>query len=500
MCTYDYTSNVLSHIPSVLFGKVKPTGKVPGENKKDDYMDDIFDMSPSTVSGGSPMNKSLEFLLNDSVRSPHATEQAMSQSVSNKKLLTDSALQSVSGSPVDDLHRMKRKKLNKPWLIEKFDFNRDFANLLILIKNSLSTKDVFPLTSRYTARLHQLLEFSQDQTHFIVRNSTLNVIYGVCLTWSEHGSEVGHILYILVDKSKRRQSIGEMLHNHAIKYLRQDRNCKVIHLGSDFPMLSFFKEHRLDEVYTFWSNIETSANNDTKLLNQEDPMSGVLNFTKNVGWADVKNYKKKYTQTKKFILVLEIKNWKLSEKLVKQLTVVGVKFEICTDYNEILSILKTNEFQDLEEKRYEQIYIEAGKYIKEEREDKSAKKFSNNIMILKAFEPTSKSTLGSCILFNTSSKFTLYYPFMDNINSPVSEPVYGLTGLFVDSNYEPLKPALKLGLVCTGVSFVKKLKGSKLLTGNFDESHLGELTESGFKVYGEYCSAFGVRRSYEWSL
>lgn len=543
ICTYEYTSNVLSHIPSVLFGLQKATGRIPTENSSaDDLYDSPEDMmlcdsaSPTNSAANSLTSKSLVMLLNDG-----DDDDKRIGDISDSKR-GDDVYKGFIDSNMDDngSSRRKRKKINKPWLVEEFNLARDFRGLILLLRNGSATgDDIFDIfLEKSASKIHQLLnDTKKTQTHFVVRNSTLNVIYGFCFTWVDSSSKCGRVMFIMVDRAKRRQSIGEMLHYHAIKYLSVTRGCRVILLGSSFPLLGFLTEKMLETFrYNFIEDEITSPNDQ---LQATKSSSATIKFLKSVGWLK-KNYSTRSMKdsqiTRKFILKSTLAKWSVAEKLVRQLQVVGIRFDICKDRTKLISLIEkyhSNEVYD-EEKQFLDIYSKASNIIAEEELQKKNNGTSNTTIIV-AIEPTTGSIVGSLIIFNNKSQLAKYYPFIDGLesdddtssrddessvttstdspnepkkgqtgnnlkSSSGSEIFGGLTGIFVDPNYQSLEQVFKLGLICTGVSFCKTLKVNNLMVTSIDEKTKDELEESGFEVFRTYYSHYAMKKSFEWVI
>lgn len=122
------------------------------------------------------------------------------------------------------------------WLVEPCNFTRDMPQLKALWEECFPSRrfgmqfDVFASTFCNS-------DIGKGQTHFTVRNSSTNILYGFCATWV-HQAE-GSIMLLLVLPSRRRMAIGQSLHDHAIKYLKQTRGCTSLSLGTRVP--SFFE-------------------------------------------------------------------------------------------------------------------------------------------------------------------------------------------------------------------------------------------------------------------
>ncbi|KAL3465409.1 glycoside hydrolase superfamily [Aspergillus heterothallicus] len=74
-----------------------------------------------------------------------------------------------------------------------------------------------------------------DESHFVVRNSTTRALYGFCSTYFFRATGTGVIGSLIVDPSRRKLSIGNSLHNRAIRTLLQRKGMKRFQLGSRLP-------------------------------------------------------------------------------------------------------------------------------------------------------------------------------------------------------------------------------------------------------------------------
>ncbi|KAG0669603.1 hypothetical protein C6P42_004318, partial [Pichia californica] len=194
ICTYDYTINALSNLPKILFGDFKATGKIPG-------------LITHTLPNG---NNALKNDTNNNNRT-HS------------------------------------------WLVEIFNYQRDWRNLVNLLKNNNYLD--FSVKEAQLTSLKRLFVDTENHRSFVVRNTSSNTILGISATWvylninfteNTHKKNVGNFMFLLVDKNKRNISIGNHLYTKTIKYLFEECHCSKIYLGRDFPKLSIYNDMLLD--------------------------------------------------------------------------------------------------------------------------------------------------------------------------------------------------------------------------------------------------------------
>lgn len=163
--------------------------------------------------------------------------------------------QSVGWSDRGAPHHQVNPK--RRWLVEKFSGDpADFRRLKILWESCFPDRlGIFEGDYIRALRLSQSSSQdsfnesgSESQTHFIVRNSSTHQLYGFCATWvhdepdvnSPNGKNlVGCILMLFVDPFRRSRSIGQSLHERAMRYLISERQVSSVRLGSRVP--SYFE-------------------------------------------------------------------------------------------------------------------------------------------------------------------------------------------------------------------------------------------------------------------
>ncbi|KAK6457435.1 glycosyl hyrolase, family 3-like protein [Scheffersomyces xylosifermentans] len=404
LCCFDYTDRALEKLCGVLMGDFEPEGCIPGEKK-------FIGKQKKRKSGTIELGK-------------------------NDKIV-------IGKKPRNSIPKRR-------WLVDEFDLNRDWSGLMKLWKNntletdtSISSDDNnkidYQLAGFYKRLYGLLATTTKTQKHFVVRNSSLNILYGLVLTWVEEdlpldgdltseSTSRGSILYLLVDKSKRLQSIGKNLHARAIRYLIKEKKCSSISLGSSFPLF----------VFPDNSNLSNHPNN-----------SKVVSFMQSVGW-DI-NYEK---LRKKYVMLLkDINNWSVPKKIFRELMIVGVRFDICSDAEKLMKMiarsLKDNESSE-DNDSIEGLYLEAVKHLG------NNSPYGTKIII--ALEPTNQNVIGSIVLFTNKSQLSKFFPFIDECVKATDENVPligGIIGPVIDPSYSNLTEIFKYGLICSGITFLK---------------------------------------------
>lgn len=216
ICTYDYTINALCHLPKILFGESTATGKIPG--LKTNNLNNVNKVSnPSTFN----------------------------------KVGTHS------------------------WLVETFNFKRDWRNFISLLKNNNYLN--FSVKEGQLTSLKRLYADSENHKSFVVRNTSSNSILGISTTWVYFKSDekknklennIGNLMFLLVEENKRNISIGSHLYSKTIKYLLEECSCAKIYLARDFPKITIFNDI---------------------LLNFNESNNNALRFFKSFGWTFTNN-------------------------------------------------------------------------------------------------------------------------------------------------------------------------------------------------------------------
>ncbi|KFA76825.1 hypothetical protein S40288_03004 [Stachybotrys chartarum IBT 40288] len=124
-------------------------------------------------------------------------------------------------------------KSRQPWLVDEYDKDRDAAALEVLLRAVLRDSAHLHFLRTTTAATFNLFNPNIAESHFVVRNSSTQALYGFVATYIAHGT--GILGAIFVDPAKRNMSIGRALHRRALKNLTQQRGLKKLQIGMSFP-------------------------------------------------------------------------------------------------------------------------------------------------------------------------------------------------------------------------------------------------------------------------
>ncbi|KAI0540269.1 glycoside hydrolase family 3 protein [Xylaria digitata] len=127
----------------------------------------------------------------------------------------------------------KTTKTRQQWLVENYERTRDEHGLNELLRTlARSSTPSLPYVAT-TAASFELHDSNFEESHFVVRNSSTNMLYGFVATYFLKG--VGIIGAIFVDPSKRNVSVGRSLHRRAMRALLQKSGIKKVQLGLAYP-------------------------------------------------------------------------------------------------------------------------------------------------------------------------------------------------------------------------------------------------------------------------
>lgn len=140
----------------------------------------------------------------------------------------------AQGSMPGTMRKSKKVVKNRQqWLVENYDRDRDakaLDQLLEVLARSSTPSQPYITCS---AQSFELFNPVVEESHFVVRNSSTQALYGFVATYFTKGT--GYIGAIFVDPSKRNVSVGRSLHRRAMRALLQRQGIKKVQLGLAFP-------------------------------------------------------------------------------------------------------------------------------------------------------------------------------------------------------------------------------------------------------------------------
>ena len=284
----------------------------------------------------------------------------------------------------------KLSQSKQHWLVEAFNEERDSLGLDNLIKScvdgntpGLHSELASASSNSFLLRNPEVLE-----SHFVVRNSSTQALYGFCSTYFFKTTGTGVIGAIFVDPGRRKLSIGHSLHNRAIRTLLQREGAKRFQLGS-----------RLPSIYL---GIPTGHGGERKRLRS---------WFANLGWNTA------LSRSVCSMVARNLATWAPPEGMAKSLQSAGADFDLVYGWEyagPVLDHIKTNNRQGL-----------AAVY-------KLALSDPSACGIIRAKRPEDGALVGTVVLYNMQSQLAEYVPAMKDvgelaggISSPVISPSVG---------------------------------------------------------------------------
>lgn len=173
VCTYDFTETALQALVKVLYGELGPSGSLPG---------------------------------------------------------------TIRRNQEEKIHQSRQQQ---HWLVENWNEERDsiaLDALLDSIRADVETEHGQRSELQGVVSGNFILRKEDiDESHFVVRNSSTQALYGFCATYFFRSSGTGVIGCLIVDPARRKLSIGHSLHSRAIRSLVQRKGMKRFQLGSRLP-------------------------------------------------------------------------------------------------------------------------------------------------------------------------------------------------------------------------------------------------------------------------
>nr|POF13149.1 beta-hexosaminidase [Quercus suber] len=284
----------------------------------------------------------------------------------------------------------KLSQSKQHWLVEAFNEERDSAALDVLLQATVDGHTPGLHSELSSATSNSILLHNPEilESHFVVRNSSTQALYGFCCTYFFKASGTGAIGAIFVDPSRRKLSIGHSLHNRAIRTLMQREGIKRFQLGS-----------RLPSIYL---GIPTGHGGERKRLRS---------WFANLGWN---------TALSRAVCQMAARNlstWAPPEGMAKSLQSAGADFNLVygLEYaGPVLDHIKTNNRQGLAE-----VY-------------KMALADPSACGVIQAKRPEDGALVGTVVLYNHQSVLAEFVPSMRDmgeltggISSPVISPSVG---------------------------------------------------------------------------
>lgn len=401
-------------------------------------------------------------------------------------------------------NKNKIKNNKNKWLVEIWQPDRDLKRLRTLWENCFPDRRVGPGLGMFSMLRNGPnspdLIGSKDQVHFIVRNSSTNNLFGFCATWVYEEQGVGCICVICVDPSRRGMSIGTSLHDRAMKYF-QEKGVHTVRIGSTIPslfpgiplnsQLSFgqwfqqmgwnidTKQVRAiaNKVYSQDGIDETSifaSPEDSDKLDPEDPadtpevvrLASDSPISRRGSMANREDYDCKAITT---LLVNPLQEWVPPKKLISELEMIGIKFDIC-----------------LHDDRMDEVRALLGKFYKNANglaELYEAAHAGGDAKIIIALDPVKNAVVGSLILFTRGSNIAGCMPWLLEFGDA---RVGGLCGLVIDPMYKDLTRVFTLGLVGCGVRQFKLQGFERCLIDGVTDYQASIYIENGFDVWRRY--------------
>ena len=284
----------------------------------------------------------------------------------------------------------KLSQSKQHWLVEAFNEERDSNGLDNLIKSCVegNTPGLHSEMSGATSNSFLLRNPEVVESHFVVRNSSTQALYGFCSTYFFKPTGTGVIGAVFVDPGRRKLSIGHSLHNRAIRTLLQREGIKRFQLGSRLPSI--------------FLGIPTGHGGERKRLRS---------WFANLGWNTA------LSRSICSMVARNLSNWSPPEGMAKSLQSAGADFDLVYGWDyaaPVLDHIKTNNRQGLAA-----VYNMA-------LSDPTA------CGIIRAKRPEDGALLGTVVLYNMQSQLAEYVPAMKDvgelaggISSPVISPSVG---------------------------------------------------------------------------
>jgi len=285
------------------------------------------------------------------------------------------------------------QKLNQSrqhWLVEIFNEDRDSIGLDALIKAVVEGTPPNQRAELLSSTSNSFLLHNPDviESHFVVRNSSTQALYGFCATYFFKTTGTGAIGALFVDPARRKLSIGHSLHNRAIRTLLQREGIKRFQIGTRSPSI--------------FLGIPTGHGVERRRLRS---------WFSNMGWNTA------LSRTVCSMVAKNLLSWNTPDGMAKSLESAGAQFDLVYGWEyagPVLDHIKTSNRQGLAE-----VY-------------KLALADPSACGIIRAKRPDDGTIVGTVVLYNMMSHLAEFVPAMKDsneltggISSPVISPGVG---------------------------------------------------------------------------
>ncbi|RAH46945.1 putative beta-N-acetylglucosaminidase [Aspergillus brunneoviolaceus CBS 621.78] len=345
-------------------------------------------------------------------------------------------LTAVGSLPGSISRSQKLHQARQHWLVESWNEDRD-AHALDSLLNAVRDDCVQgqrPELLGVTSTSFLLRKEEIDEAHFVVRNSSTQALYGFCSTYYFRSTGTGVIGSLIVHPARRKLSIGNSLHNRAIRTLLHRKGMRRFQLGS-----------RLPGIYL---GIPSANPVDRKRLRQ---------WFANLGWNTA------LSRPVCSAVLRNLSSWTPTDSLVHGIQHADVAYDLVYgwDYaDSILDHIKTNSRQGVLD-----IY-------------KVALRGSPHCGIIRATRPGNGAILGSVVVYNGRAALAEHMPVLRSlqiaaggISSPVISPSVGEYATVMQ------------GLILLGIKQIRKQGAEAVIMDCVDgDSNLDCLSGMGFSA------------------
>ncbi|RAH85875.1 beta-N-acetylglucosaminidase [Aspergillus japonicus CBS 114.51] len=345
-------------------------------------------------------------------------------------------LTAVGSLPGSISRSQKLHQARQHWLVESWNEDRD-AHALDSLLNAVREDCVQgqrPELLGVTSTSFLLRKEEIDEAHFVVRNSSTQALYGFCSTYYFRSTGTGVIGSLIVHPARRKLSIGNSLHNRAIRTLLHRKGMKRFQLGS-----------RLPGIYL---GIPSANPVDRKRLRQ---------WFANLGWNTA------LSRPVCSAVLRNLSSWTPTDSLVHGIQNADVAYDLVHgwDYaDSILDHIKTNSRQGVLD-----IY-------------KVALRGSPHCGIIRATRPGNGAILGSVVVYNGRAALAEHMPVLRSLQIAAG----GISSLVISPSVGEYATVMQ-GLILLGIKQIRKQGAEAVIMDCVDgDSNLDCLSGMGFSA------------------